>query len=279
MIKYIITIAGLILVLIIAGCGTTGNVVKEQACSPPYIEYKAGECCLDQNNNSVCDKHEEDEEDAVEEKNETEPVREAEYSVSAAKSAIKEIYGENTIFREGSPKISKEYNSTTLDYVDITDSNYATILEINDKEKVIENEKELRDFIMKYEDSKVINRSIKKDEQGRPKYEYDMQTSLDFVKGTDNRIVDYRYWAKVYELHYGGYVARELVTPIGAAYVYVRCAPDIIFVVYPDDYAGLASMWGSLTEQEYEDMLESSLSTDYNNAVEEAYELLEKCPE
>jgi len=34
------------------------SILKEkstQLCNPPYIEYKAGECCADENNNSICD--------------------------------------------------------------------------------------------------------------------------------------------------------------------------------------------------------------------------------
>ncbi len=42
---------------LIAACGdTTGNVIKE-SCDEPYI-FVGGECCLDQNDNDICDKDE-----------------------------------------------------------------------------------------------------------------------------------------------------------------------------------------------------------------------------
>lgn len=52
----------LILAIFISGCGNQeaiiGNAVKENGeffCKSPYIEYQKGACCLDSNNNGVCD--------------------------------------------------------------------------------------------------------------------------------------------------------------------------------------------------------------------------------
>ena len=39
------------------GGGITGEVIQEVVCNPPYIRY-GKECCLDANNNSICDKDE-----------------------------------------------------------------------------------------------------------------------------------------------------------------------------------------------------------------------------
>ena len=44
----------------LSGCGsdedkTTGATVKTPVCNSPYFEFKVGECCLDSNNNSICD--------------------------------------------------------------------------------------------------------------------------------------------------------------------------------------------------------------------------------
>ena len=58
-------IFGLLLVMIvgISGCGSkdgsevTGEAVAS-VCNSPYFEYKAGECCLDKNSNSICDSDE-----------------------------------------------------------------------------------------------------------------------------------------------------------------------------------------------------------------------------
>jgi ABC-type Fe3+-hydroxamate transport system substrate-binding protein len=51
----------LVLAVLISGCSNqgniTGNVVKEIefSCNHPYIEYKTGECCVDENSNGICD--------------------------------------------------------------------------------------------------------------------------------------------------------------------------------------------------------------------------------
>ena len=53
----------LILVALISGCGNqeviTGNVVRESSdeffCKFPYIEYQKGSCCLDKDDNGICD--------------------------------------------------------------------------------------------------------------------------------------------------------------------------------------------------------------------------------
>ena len=46
--------------LILSGCsGVSGNIIKDDIiCNSPYLRV-GSECCLDQNNNSICDKDEE----------------------------------------------------------------------------------------------------------------------------------------------------------------------------------------------------------------------------
>lgn len=43
----------IVVILFIAGCLQSGP-----RCSPPYMEYGMGYCCLDANQNNVCDKYE-----------------------------------------------------------------------------------------------------------------------------------------------------------------------------------------------------------------------------
>lgn len=47
----------LMFLLFISGCSSVPDTVEEVStlCSPPYFEHKAGECCLDENSNQVCD--------------------------------------------------------------------------------------------------------------------------------------------------------------------------------------------------------------------------------
>lgn len=65
--KFILPLLALSLIFI-AGCGTTGNVInlkdvsKEDVnkiivCDTPYMRFESG-CCLDANNNKICDKDE-----------------------------------------------------------------------------------------------------------------------------------------------------------------------------------------------------------------------------
>jgi hypothetical protein len=59
----VLTIA-LSIMVFLSGCSpkdSTGGVV-ESACNAPYFEYKATECCLDKNGNSICDSDEDIEE-------------------------------------------------------------------------------------------------------------------------------------------------------------------------------------------------------------------------
>ena len=63
--KYIL-LTILILALLTNGCTNspeqiTGNVIiepNEFFCNPPYIEFKKDNCCLDMDNNNICDNHE-----------------------------------------------------------------------------------------------------------------------------------------------------------------------------------------------------------------------------
>ncbi|MBM3200031.1 hypothetical protein FJZ53_03760 [Candidatus Woesearchaeota archaeon] len=50
-----------IVTLLLVGCKIpTGNAVleKESLCNKPYFEFMKGQCCLDSNNNQICDKDE-----------------------------------------------------------------------------------------------------------------------------------------------------------------------------------------------------------------------------
>jgi len=47
------TILLLILVILLAAC--TQSTQSEPLCKSPYIEYKVGDCCLDANDNNICD--------------------------------------------------------------------------------------------------------------------------------------------------------------------------------------------------------------------------------
>jgi hypothetical protein len=45
-----------LLVVLLIGCSPIKPIIgEESACKGAYFEYKSGECCLDQNNNSICD--------------------------------------------------------------------------------------------------------------------------------------------------------------------------------------------------------------------------------
>lgn len=52
-------LTGLIVIslILISGCAQiqTNQQIKEPLCKSPYIEYKSGECCLDSNNNGICE--------------------------------------------------------------------------------------------------------------------------------------------------------------------------------------------------------------------------------
>lgn len=269
-----------VLTMMLTSC-SKGNVVKEPTCKSPYIEFKAGECCLDQNSNSVCDNDEKPAEPIVKETPKEEPKPEPAlitFSVADAKSAVTKLYKGTTIFKDNGLKPNKPYNGTTLSYVNVYDSNYVTIVEIKDNSKSIKTDDQLKTFINDYENSQIVDRTIPIDEKGRPLIEYKLQVSSNFIEDSNNRLVDYRYWAKVYEIYYGNYVAKKFTTPIGDAYIYVKCAPNLILIIYSNDYAGLATSWGSLSEQDYEGTLDNSLATRYNGAIEEAQSLLKECP-
>jgi hypothetical protein len=46
----------IMLTILVAGCSTVEE--PKQLCNAPYIEFMAGECCLDADNNSICDSDE-----------------------------------------------------------------------------------------------------------------------------------------------------------------------------------------------------------------------------
>ena len=62
--KYL-TLSSVILAFLISACTDTktptGNIVKEPektACNKPYFEFRENDCCLDKNDNSICDSDE-----------------------------------------------------------------------------------------------------------------------------------------------------------------------------------------------------------------------------
>lgn len=55
MMKTLLIILVLAFSVFLVGCA---NQAEKPLCSSPYIEYQAGNCCLDANNNSICDKDE-----------------------------------------------------------------------------------------------------------------------------------------------------------------------------------------------------------------------------
>jgi hypothetical protein len=40
--------------LFVIACGQQNTEITK-TCNPPYFEYQTGQCCLDSNNNSICD--------------------------------------------------------------------------------------------------------------------------------------------------------------------------------------------------------------------------------
>jgi len=72
----LVIIGLLIIISVITGCGnkeiTGDSVVNITTCNSPYFEYKTGECCLDKDNNRICDSDEEPKEEV------TAPVKEKE---------------------------------------------------------------------------------------------------------------------------------------------------------------------------------------------------------
>lgn len=54
---------------VLSGCAEK-EVVEESLCNKPYFEYMKGQCCLDSNDNQICDKDETKEEELVEEEEE-----------------------------------------------------------------------------------------------------------------------------------------------------------------------------------------------------------------
>ena len=71
-INYLVLILLFSLLFIIACSNAetpTGDVIKEPEkppCNKPYFEFRESYCCLDKNDNSVCDKDEENEKEGVE---------------------------------------------------------------------------------------------------------------------------------------------------------------------------------------------------------------------
>lgn len=58
--KNVFLLAILIILLVVIGCGQqSAETIK--TCNPPYFEYQTGQCCLDQNSNSICDTDEQQE--------------------------------------------------------------------------------------------------------------------------------------------------------------------------------------------------------------------------
>ncbi len=49
----------LIILLVVVGCG---QQTTEKICNSPYFEYQTGQCCVDQNSNSICDTDEQQQE-------------------------------------------------------------------------------------------------------------------------------------------------------------------------------------------------------------------------
>lgn len=271
----------MVLSVLISGCAQTQ---QEPLCKSPYIEYKAGECCLDQNINSICDADEKPVEPIVEETPEEEPKQEPvketiTFSVSDAKAAIIQVYGESTTITENGFKPTRRYNGTTLNYIDVYDSFYTTIIKIKDEEQFINTDEEFKEFVFTYEDSLIYkNTSMILNEQGKQKYDCAAQRSSNIIADSDNRLIDYRYWCRRYELKYGDYVGKQPITPMGGDYIYLKCTPDLIMIVRSNGFSNWVAMWGSLTTQEYDDLLESSLDTDKIDALEEAKLLLDSCP-
>ena len=65
MAKALFIILVLVISIFLVGCA---NQIEKPLCSSPYIEYQKGNCCLDSNNNSICDNDEKNETVKTEEK-------------------------------------------------------------------------------------------------------------------------------------------------------------------------------------------------------------------
>lgn len=60
--KKVVIVFLLLAILFISACAKETVINESSFCKKPYFEFKKGECCLDNNNNSICDESEPKEE-------------------------------------------------------------------------------------------------------------------------------------------------------------------------------------------------------------------------
>jgi hypothetical protein len=87
---------GIILIVVASGC------TQQPACNPPYI-IKGGQCCLDQNNNGICDV------DETGGGNSTVTPVAKNYSSFEVKMYIQDVESESTFWRKLPPSPPKNY--------------------------------------------------------------------------------------------------------------------------------------------------------------------------
>ena len=198
--------------------------------------------------------------------------------VGQAQRYVDSVYRKECFFEENVIGYNKGYSSTNLTYLNIYDSTHTTLLDITDENKYVLYSSVLGKFVRAFEDSKTLrseNDII--ENMGRDPeddYELYLYDSLNYVQ---EDIMQYSYWYKIYKsVNKGGNTEKELVEPYVKTALYVRCSPNMIAAVYPNDVFFFDTVWPGV-EKEYDIMVQDRVSTEKNDALEEAKKLLELC--
>lgn len=267
----------MLILIFIAGCG------KEYVCSDGSIVSDISLCeeeVEEPEEEELQEEIQEVQEEIIQEP-EQETVEENILLVSQVQRYVDSVYRKDCFFDKNTVGYNKGYTATDLTYLDIYDSTHTTLLEITDKNEYVLYSSVLGKFVKSFEDSKtlrseddIIGAMVEDPEYDE--YELYFRDSLNYVK---EDITQYSYWYKIYKLaDKGGSAEKELFEPYVKTALYVRCSPNIIAAVYPNDVFFFDTVWPGV-EKEYDIMVQDRIATERNDALEEAKKLLELCRE
>lgn len=155
--KKIILLFGLIAILLLAGCNTNeipqNQTNIQPTCNKPYILVGTS-CCLDKNDNSICDSDEVKEEPKIEVKKEKEPEskpqieeKPKEYSIQQLKDDIDDVYDKVHIWEVEIDKLDPDV--VYYVYTDVFDDE-VIIAEIKNKDKYLKDYNDFLNFNFNY---------------------------------------------------------------------------------------------------------------------------------
>jgi hypothetical protein len=205
------------------------------------------------------------------------------YSLSDLEQDLAEVIGVKYIpWKPNETSNSHWFHNFSIQGIEIKDCAWASVFIIKNSGMLIKSENDFNQIIKQITDNARATVEKAHEEVNESLYRYEdefIAQPFYFDLGETITGYEFSYQTNWYEkMPANDYTAEKLTTPGGNLAIYFYCAPNLIIGMSPSRASLPATMdWGSLSEQEYNSLMEESQIALRADAKRRAQKLLELC--